>query len=303
MTTPDPGPGRAVESDRRLLETLERVLTIDELDVRGALSAACTQVAEALGADKVDIFLYEADGEALVALGTSDTETGRRQRQIGMDRQPLANGGVAARVFRNGESYHSGRVDNDPEQLRGMVEGLGVRSEIDVPLEVLGQRRGVLSAVSLRPDVFTEGDLQFLAAVAGWIGIVTHRAELFEQATRDAARRARLEVAEELSRLTRRQQEIAVAIADGLSNDEIAERLVLEKGTVANHVAAILDRLGLRNRTQIGVWAAEHGLYRSDQEQAQEQPGGRGRWLGSSIGGRSPREAAGDEARGGEDGA
>jgi DNA-binding CsgD family transcriptional regulator len=68
----------------------------------------------------------------------------------------------------------------------------------------------------------------------------------------------------------RRQQEIAAAIAEGLSNDEIAERLVLESGTVANHVAAIRVRLDLRNRTQIGVWAAEHGLYRSDQVQQVE---------------------------------
>ena len=142
-TTPDPG--RAFGADR-LLETLQRVLAIDELDLRGALSAACTHVGEALGAEKVDLFLYEAEGEALLALGTSDTETGHRQHQIGMDRQPLANGGVAVRVFRNGEAYHTGRANNDAEQLRGMVEGLGVRSEIAVPLEVRGKRRGVLSS-------------------------------------------------------------------------------------------------------------------------------------------------------------
>ena len=180
MATPDPG--RAFETDRRLLETLERVLTIDELDLRGALCAACTLVATALGADKVDVFVYAAEGEALVALGTSRTELGRRQRQIGMDRQPVANGGVVVEVFRNGEPYHTGQVEKDPEQLRGMVEGLGVRSEIAVPLEVCGQRQGVLSAVSLRPELFTDTDVQFLVAVAGWIGIVTHRAELFEQA-------------------------------------------------------------------------------------------------------------------------
>ncbi len=124
---------------------------------------------------------------------------------------------------------------------------------------------------------------------------MTHRAELFEQATRDAARRGRREAADELSRLTRRQQEITFAIAEGLTNEEIAERLVLEPGTVANHVAAILDRLGLRNRTQIAVWAAEHGLYRSDQEQTEAQPAGRMRWLGSSIGGRAQPSEVDDE--------
>ena len=141
-----------------------------------------------------------------------------------------------------------------------------------VVVEVHGQRRGVLSVVSLRPEFFSQSDLRLLEAVAGWIGIVAHRAELFEQATRDAAQRGRREAADELARLTRRQQEIAVAVAQGLTNEEIAERLVLEPGTVANHVAAILGRLGVRNRTQIGVWAAERGLYRSDQEPQVDQP-------------------------------
>jgi DNA-binding CsgD family transcriptional regulator len=293
-TKPDHSSGFGAD---RLLETLERVLAIDELDLRGALSGACTHVAEALGADKVDLFIYEAESEVMVALGTSDTETGHRQHRIGMHRQPLANGGIAVRVFRNGEAYHTGSANNDPEQLRGMVEGLGVRSEIAVPLEVQGERRGVLSAVSLRPEAFADADLQFLMAVSRWIGLVLHRTELFEQATRDAAGRGRREAADELARLTRRQQEIAAAIAEGLSNDEIAEQLVLEKGTVANHVAAILSRLDLRNRTQIGVWASEHGLYRSDQEQqVEEEPGGGMRWLGSSIRRQLRRNATGDNA-------
>ena len=92
-----------------------------------------------------------------------------------------------------------------------------------MPLEVQGKRRGVLSAVSLRPEIFTDADLEFLTAVARWIGIVTHRAELFEQATRDATGRGRREAADEMARLTRRQQEIAAAIAEGLSNDEAGE--------------------------------------------------------------------------------
>jgi DNA-binding CsgD family transcriptional regulator len=300
VTTPDPG---RAGTDRQLLETLQRVLAIDELDLRGALSAACTQVAETLGADKADVFLFESKGEALVALGTSDTEVGRRQHQIGMERQPLANGGVVVRVFLSGEAYHTGRADQDPEQLRGLVEGLGVRSEIAAPLEVRGERRGVLSVVSLRPDVFAEADVRFVSAVAGWVGIVAHRAELFELATRDAARRGRREAADDLARLTRRQQEIAVAIAEGLTNEEIAQRLVLVPGTVANHVEAILVRLDLRNRTQIGVWAAEHGLYRSDQDPRDEQAGDRGQWLGSSIGRRPLHGGTGDAAAGAGDGA
>lgn len=53
-------------------------------------------------------------------------------------------------------------------------------------------------------------------------------------------------------------------MAEGLTNEEIGERLVVTPGTVANHMEWILKRLGLKNRTSLATWAVEHGLYRSD---------------------------------------
>src|ERR1700704_3282270 len=63
------------------------------------------------------------------------------------------------------------------------------------------------------------------------------------------------------SMLTPRQREIAGLLARGLPNAEIAQQLVLTRGTVANHVASILQRLELDSRTQIAAWAVEHGLH------------------------------------------
>ena len=67
--------------------------------------------------------------------------------------------------------------------------------------------------------------------------------------------------------LTARQQEIAQCVAEGLSNAEIAERLTLTPGTVANHVGQILRRLNLAGRVQLAVWAVECGLYRSERNE------------------------------------
>jgi DNA-binding NarL/FixJ family response regulator len=131
---------------------------------------------------------------------------------------------------------------------------------------VAGQRRGVLMACSATPEFFSERDLRFLEAVAGWVGMVTNRAELSEELAFQAERRGERKAADELAKLTRRQQEIACLIAEGLSNAEIAERLVLVEGTVANHVEAILNRLNFKSRTQVAVWAVERGLYRSDRD-------------------------------------
>ena len=264
MTTSDVHP--ILLADNRLLETLQRLLAIQAPALRPALTEASNLVGEALRADKVDVFLLEPETGSLVAMGTSETELGKRQYALGMHRQPLANGGPAAGVLHTGEPYVTGRAEEDAGQLRGMVGGLGVRSEIDVPLVAAGERRGVVQVVSVRPDAFTERDVRFLGAVAHWIGMVTHRAEYVEQAIEQARHAGQQDAAVELARLTRRQREIAVLIAEGLSNAAIAYRLALVEGTVANHIERILRKLELRTRTQVGVWATQHGLYRLGDE-------------------------------------
>jgi DNA-binding NarL/FixJ family response regulator len=58
--------------------------------------------------------------------------------------------------------------------------------------------------------------------------------------------------------LTPRQREIVRLIACGRTNRQIAQELVITVGTAANHVAQVLDRLGLDNRAQVAAWAVEH---------------------------------------------
>ena len=185
------------EPDRRL-PTLERLLAIQATDLKSALVEASDLLAEALAADKVDVFLHDPAIGSLVAVGTSDTPMRRRQHALGLDRLPLANGGRTVEVYQTGQPYLTGRADQDPGVLPGVVRELGVRSMIVVPLDVAGARRGVLSAASGQPNHFGERDLRFLETVADWVAMVAHRAELVERVAAQAADQGRRVAAEEL---------------------------------------------------------------------------------------------------------
>jgi DNA-binding CsgD family transcriptional regulator len=73
--------------------------------------------------------------------------------------------------------------------------------------------------------------------------------------------RAQLSAAEpEPLRLTRRELEVAELVGQGLTNREIARRLVLSERTAQNHVQHILTKLGLANRSQVAVWVNSRKL-------------------------------------------
>jgi DNA-binding NarL/FixJ family response regulator len=54
---------------------------------------------------------------------------------------------------------------------------------------------------------------------------------------------------------------VAVLVAEGLTNDEIAQRLVVVPGTIGNHIEHILRKLGLTRRVQIATWSLQLGLW------------------------------------------
>jgi len=216
------------ETSDRFLSTLEQLLAIRANELDEALEEAADLVARALGADKVDAFLYEPSSESLVAVGTSRTPMGRKQHAIGMHRLPLANGGPTVEVFQTGMSRLTGRADQDPNELRGISEGLGVRSMMCARLGADTGARGVLSVASGTPDLWTEDDLRLVESAARWVGMLAVRAELSERLAEQAEEQGRRAAADEL---------IAILAHD-----------------LRNHIAPIRGRIQLMQR-----WAAREG--------------------------------------------
>ena len=96
-------------------------------------------------------------------------------------------------------------------------------------------------------------------------GDIARARDLLEAAANKAARMGALALKEraasaaarlgrDVTRLTRREEEISGMVAEGLSNRAIATRLFLSERTVQNHVQHILDKLDLANRAQIAAW-------------------------------------------------
>ena len=62
----------------------------------------------------------------------------------------------------------------------------------------------------------------------------------------------------ELQHLSRTEWRIIAKVGNGLSNREIAAELAFTEGTVRNYISVILDKLSLRDRTQLAIWALQN---------------------------------------------
>jgi DNA-binding NarL/FixJ family response regulator len=103
--------------------------------------------------------------------------------------------------------------------------------------------------------------LRAVRAVAGGDALLTPRAT--RRLVEEFATRSRpADVTGELDRLTEREREVMALVAEGLSNDEIAQRLVISPATAKTHVSRTMVKLGARDRAQLVVFAYESGLTR-----------------------------------------
>jgi DNA-binding NarL/FixJ family response regulator len=123
---------------------------------------------------------------------------------------------------------------------------------------------------------FTQADLVHGALQAGAAGYLLKDAEADEAAAIRAARRGEVHldpaIAKQLTRslvapkpqtvdaLTEREREVLALVAKGLSNQQIADSLVISERTARTHVSSILSKLGVASRTQAALLAIREGI-------------------------------------------
>src|SRR5690242_13788395 len=177
---------------------LEQLLTLQTGSMRGPLDEAGDLLNALMHADRIDVFLLNPVERSLVVVEGRETPLRLRRRELGLDRLPLGNGGREVEVYLNGKPYQSGHVDLDTGMLKGFRYELGMLSMIIVPLEVDGERLGVVQVASDRSEAFTDADVALVEEIARWVGLSLRGPEEVEQPPAGTATPARPDSAAEL---------------------------------------------------------------------------------------------------------
>lgn len=136
--------------------------------------------------------------------------------------------------------------DADEQVVRAVRDGAaGFLLKDTPPADIVAAIRRVADGEAVLDPSVTRGLLRHVAVQDA--GAVDER--------RVAARRA-------LEQLSEREREVALAVARGLANAQIAEELFMSPATVKAYVSRLLARLGLDNRVQVALLAHDAGLQR-----------------------------------------
>jgi ATP/maltotriose-dependent transcriptional regulator MalT len=148
---------------------------------------------------------------------------------------------------------------SDPAAKRHLEVALCEFVQLEMPFEA-ARTRSLLARVQreLDPEV-AEAEARSALAVFNKLGAVTD-AGATATLLRDIGTHKETGKTSNLAGLTQRELEVLRLVAQGLSNQDIADRLVLSKHTVHRHVSSILAKLDLSSRVAAAAYATRHNL-------------------------------------------
>jgi ATP/maltotriose-dependent transcriptional regulator MalT len=257
-----------VLDDRVVLDALTDVSVAftNERQLDTVLDRLLGAALQVVHADAGSIMLLSREGDTLVVAAAR----GPRARTILGSRQP-AERSIAGWALRAGETVllHGGAyaqpVSDHPRELA---------SAIVVPLALAGRLVGVVNA-SREPGAARMGAnaARLLELLANHAAILIDSVQMLDELQRKDQRleqlvdqllsetgRRPITSVDLLAPLTRREGQVLDLLVDGLTNREIALRLVVEPDTIKDHVQSIIKKLGATDRTHAAVIAVRGGI-------------------------------------------
>src|ERR1700682_4865800 len=254
--------------ERAVLEALSEVAVAftNERQLDPVLDRLVGTALQVGRADAGSIMLLSRERDTLVVVAAR----GPRARTILGTRQP-ADRSVAGWALRAGESvllHGSAYAQPSSDHPRDLA------SSVVVPLALSGRLVGVMNA-SREPGAprMDENAAHLLELLANQAAILIDSFQMLDELQRkdqrleqlvdqllgETGRRPATSV-DLLAPLTRREQQVLELLVDGLTNREIAMRLVVEPDTVKDHVQSIIKKLGATDRTHAAVIAVRGGI-------------------------------------------
>lgn len=259
-----------VIDERAIIDTLVEVgaLFTTERQLDPVLDRLLGTALQVVQADAGSVMLLSRERDTLVVVAAR----GMRARTIIGSRQP-ADRSVAGWALRAGEPVLlEGGPVADPPSTEPCTRA--VASSVVVPLALTGRLVGVLNATreagATRMDKHAARMLELLANQAA---ILIDNVQMLDELQRkdqrleqlvdrllsETGRRLATSV-ELLAPLTRREHQVLALLVDGLTNREIALRLVVEPDTIKDHVQSLIKKLGATDRTHAAVIAVRAGI-------------------------------------------
>ena len=258
--------------ERAVLEALAEVgvAFTNERQLDPVLDRLLGTALQVVRADAGSIMLLSRERDTLVVVAAR----GPRARTILGTRQP-ADRSVAGWALRAGETVllHGGAYAPSTSQPSS-DHPRELASSITVPLALSGRLVGVMNA-SREPGAprMDEHAALLLELLANQAAILIDSVQMLDELQRkdqrleqlvdqllgETGRRPATSI-DLLAPLTRREQQVLELLVDGLTNREIAMRLVVEPDTVKDHVQSIIKKLGATDRTHAAVIAVRGGI-------------------------------------------
>ena len=149
--------------------------------------------------------------------------------------------------------------DGDPDGARDLLESaLAGFVELNLPLDVASTHMALADLLDSVGDTQALTEARTAHAIFSDLGATPDADRAASWLRQRGAPVRRIHGQPRLAGLTRRETEVLGLLGEGLSNPEIAERLYVSRRTVEHHVASVLSKLGLRNRTEAAGIAVRH---------------------------------------------